>query len=200
MRSEKKKVALMGIFIVLVLFLSFYFDSQIVQKVSLTRSIPLNSFFVAISSNILIFVAFVFLTFLLIKEGGRKLVVPFWLTLLISEAVGFLLKNVVQRQRPFQLGLVSIIGVAENSFSFPSLHAMLVFSAVPFLSKRFPRFKYVWIAFACLVAFSRIYLGAHWPTDVLGSYIIGGILISVVIAILGKKKLKLFDTRCRTDK
>ena len=80
---------------------------------------------------------------------------------------------------PYQLELVSVAqGLAENAhkvwdFSFPSFQAMMVFCAVPLLSKEFPKFKYVWVIFACLVAFSRVYLGVHFLSDVIAGALIG---------------------------
>ena len=58
------------------------------------------------------------------------------------------------------------------NFSFPSFQAMLVFCAIPTISKEFPKIKWAWIVFACLAAFSRVYFGLHFLSDV----IIGGIL------------------------
>ena len=96
-----------------------------------------------------------------------------------SAAISLILKVTVQRLRPFQLGIVSLIPKLEEAsygiwnFSFPSFQSMLVFSAIPILSKQFPRLKNIWIAFAVLVAFSRLYFGVHFVSDVLIGAVIG---------------------------
>ena len=63
---------------------------------------------------------------------------------------------------------------------------MLVFCALPIISKEFRKIKWAWIIFAVLVAFSRVYFGLHFLSDVL----IGGILgylIGVLIIKLEEK-------------
>ena len=98
-----------------------------------------------ISSEIIIFF---FLTSLFLwQERKRKWILPLWLSLGLSALISFLLKIAVQRPRPFQTGIVSVLPVLEKSshliwnFSFPSFQTMLGFCAVPILSKEFPKFK-----------------------------------------------------------
>ena len=64
---------------------------------------------------------------------------------------------------------------------------MLVFCAIPILDKEFPKLKYFWIAFAVLVAFSRIYFGLHFLSDVIAGGLIG-YLIGIFIVNLEKEK------------
>lgn len=184
---NKKRGLVWGIVLILVLMVSFYFDADIVKSISGLRSDVLNRFFLGlafISSNIIIFF---FLTSLFLwKEHKRKWILPLWVTLGLNAVIGFILKITIQRQRPFQLGIVSVLPVLEEAshsiwnFSFPSFHAMLAFCAVPILSHQFKKFKYVWIIFAVLVAFSRVYFGVHFLSDVISGGILGyalGILV-----------------------
>ena len=171
----KKRGFFIFAFVVLAIFVSLYFDSEIVKSVSLIRNNLFNDFFMGItfvSSEIMVFF---FLTGLFLWKK-KKFILPLWITLGLAVAVSFLLKVVVQRQRPFQLEIISVLPALEKAshavwnFSFPSFQTMLVFCAIPLLSKQFPKLKYYWIAFAVLVGFSRIYFGLHFLSDV----VVGG--------------------------
>lgn len=192
---KKKKVVGVGILIALSVFICLYFDSEIIKGISLIRNSFLNEFFMGItfvSSGIIIFF---FLTSLFLwRENKRKWILPLWLSLGLSVVISFLLKVAVQRPRPFQLGIVSILPVLEKgshliwNFSFPSFHAMLAFCAIPILSKEFPKFKFVWIIFASLIAFSRIYFGLHFLSDVIVGGLIGYLLGAVIVKIEKENK------------
>jgi len=192
---KKKKIVILGILIAFSILVSFYFDSEIVSGISLLRNGFLNDFFMKvtfISSEIIIFF---FLTILFLwRDNKRKWVLPLWVTLALSAVVGFLLKVAVQRQRPFQIGIVSLLPALEKTshliwnFSFPSFQTMFVFCAIPILSKEFPKFKYVWIIFASLVAFSRVYFGLHFLSDVIAGGLIGYLLGAIIIKIERENK------------
>ena len=64
--------------------------------------------------------------------------------------------------------------------SFPSGHTMTAFAVAVACSIFMPRLRYVLIPFACLTGISRIYVGAHFPIDV----IFGG-LVGVFLGLLG---------------
>ncbi len=176
---KKKDLAILFIALSFAVILSFIFDNLIVQSISKLRNLFLDEVFLGvtfISSEIIIFF---FLTSLFLwQEHKRKWILPLWLTLFFSAVLSFILKIMIQRARPFKLDLVSIpeIFISKSyelwNFSFPSFQAMLVFSALPILSKEFRKIKWIWIVFAILVALSRVYFGLHFLSDV----IIGGIL------------------------
>jgi undecaprenyl-diphosphatase len=177
--AKSRKVLLIWVLFALIILFSFYFDGEIVKAISLVRNDILTDFFMGITFVSSILIIFLFLTLLFIKEKKRKWILPLWISLGLSAVIGFLLKFSLQRARPYQQGIVSIIeGLAKNShltwnFSFPSFQAMMVFAAVPFLSKEFPKFNYVWVIFASLVALSRVYLGLHFLSDVIVGSMIG---------------------------
>lgn len=167
---------------------SFYFDSGVIKAVSFMKNNFLDSFFLGITLLSPEIIIFFFLTSLFLwQERKRKWILPLWFVLGISSLVSFFLKISVQRPRPYQEGIVSLIPILQSNshliwnFSFPSFQAMLVFSAVPILSKEFPRFKWIWIILAGLIAFSRVYFGLHFLSDILVGGLIGYIIGIMVI-------------------
>lgn len=81
--------------------------------------------------------------------------------------------------------------ITETSYSFPSGHAlgsMVLYGFLAYLlAQRFPLQKWLIYGIAVVligsIGFSRLYLGIHWPTDVLAGYSIGFLWLSVCISL-----------------
>jgi len=96
-----------------------------------------------------------------------------------------ILKNLVGRIRPYEAiqGLIPLIP-KPGDFSFPSGHTASSFAAAGILYRKLPkRFGIPAVILAGLIGFSRMYLGVHYPTDVLFG-MISGIGISYLAEIL----------------
>lgn len=96
-----------------------------------------------------------------------------------------LLKNIVARPRPFAEieALIPLIA-KPTDFSFPSGHTTASFAVALVMLRMLPKkFGIPAVVLAALVAFSRLYLGVHYPTDVLTGFVIAlvGSMLSVWI-------------------
>ena len=110
---------------------------------------------------------------------------------LISLGLNPLLKLLIERPRPTE-DLVSVLG-HYSGLSFPSGHAftsMLMFGLLFYLAPlilKWQRAIYLTrtacLAMIILTGISRVYLGAHWPSDVLGGFLFGGIVLTLLISL-----------------
>ncbi len=179
----RKRVVLWSILIALVIIVCVRFDAEIVKAISSIRTELLTEILMGITFVSSEIVIFVFLTSLFLwREHKRRWIVPLWITLGTSVIVSLLLKITVQRMRPYQLGIVETFPGFEKAahviwdYGFPSFQTVLAFCALPILDKEFPKLKYFWLALASLIAFSRVYLGLHFASDVIVGAAIGYLL------------------------
>ena len=98
-----------------------------------------------------------------------------------SSLVEFPIKATFHRSRPFIAFIQAIvIGKKPGSWSFPSGHSATAFAGAWLLSREFPGRGLFFFLLAALVGFSRIYLGDHYPGDVLSGALSGMVLAESV--------------------
>ncbi len=88
-----------------------------------------------------------------------------------------LLKLVLRRQRPGELGLYVFRPFSDRplfngGLALPSSHALVAFTAAAILARLFPRSRYVWWALAWGCALTRVAAHAHFFSDVMASFVI----------------------------
>lgn len=96
------------------------------------------------------------------------------ISLIVTAVVGnLILKNIFARTRPFIAANVPIIINPPGGYSFPSGHTSSSFAAATALSGHFKKQAPLFYIVAALIAFSRVYLYVHYPTDILGGAFLG---------------------------
>jgi undecaprenyl-diphosphatase len=133
-------------------------------------------------------VAVAMLWLLLLVKGGIRgrwaaiLLVP---TIVLSDQLNsFWLKFIVERLRPCdELLDVRLLVGCGSGYAFPSSHAVNNFAGALVLSYFLPRWTWAFFTFAGIVAFSRVYVGVHYPSDVVAGAIVGMAIAGGVIVL-----------------
>ena len=92
------------------------------------------------------------------------------------------LKPHFHRLRPIESGMEpNIRSLLNSGFSFPSNHAANMFAAACFLSMYYPSSTWWFGLIAFMVSYSRVYVGAHFPLDVIGGAMIGTMMLDKLV-------------------
>lgn len=131
------------------------------------------------------------------RRTGAAMAVAMLLGLIIGNG---LIKNLVMRTRPFDLAhpIVSrsnLLISPPGDYSFPSGHTLASFEAATALFKDHTVYGFLAYVLAILIAFSRLYLQVHYPSDVLGGAILGFLL-----GLLGSSIVKSVADRMEARK
>ena len=126
--------------------------------------------------------------FIMIKKKYKNGVILLILSTLGSYGLNLMLKNIVIRTRTLKYFLIE-----QGGYSFPSGHAMVSMSFYTTMTYLFLKNKkqkrirnVIWVInfiIIGLIGFSRIYLGVHWPTDVLIGYLLGYIFYRFLVHV-----------------
>lgn len=120
--------------------------------------------------------------------------------ILIGLAVGFLLVNLllkplVARPRPCWLADFPLRIARPSDFSFPSGHTVSSFIAAFILAAKWKKAGAAALITASLIAFSRLYLYVHFPSDVLTSVVIAAFVSAGVVWLTSKKRICIHKGR-----
>ena len=149
---------------------------------------PIAKFITNFGGAIFLIIATIIL-FILIKN--KKIGFSIISNLVIVTILNQLLKNILQRPRPNEFRIIE-----ETGYSFPSGHSMVsmaFYGYLIYLIYRYVKNKYVkWTLIVllsiliCTIGISRIYLGVHYTSDVLGGFLISVSYLVIYISAVNK--------------
>jgi membrane-associated phospholipid phosphatase len=149
----------------------------------------LDSFFRAITllgDELFYLLLFPFLLWCVDFYLGIRVGIIFLLSVYVNTGV----KEIFQQPRPFDL-LPEIQKVYASGYGFPSGHAqssLVVWGSIAYWKKQ-TWIRNLSVLLILLIGFSRIYLGVHFPTDILGGWLFGGLILCLSYFIFLKIKL-----------
>ncbi len=172
------------------IFLVHKFDSSILLYVKENMHGPIIDKVMVISTYLgnggMIWI--IIAALLMINKNYRKIGFMALAALILSTILGDgILKHVVGRIRPSaNIPAVDLLIKKPLSYSFPSGHTTSSFAVAGVLAKYFKDYALEFFSLASLIAFSRLYLYVHYPTDILAGAILGIICSGIVIYVFNK--------------
>ncbi len=158
-----------------------------------------DKFFVFITDVSHWYIAWLILLGILFFQGGKAgkfaAVTALILIAVSDQFSSSFLKNLIARPRPCNvLEGVRLLVTCGGTYSMPSSHALNNFSIAVFFSKLYPKYKWILLTVAFLVAFSRPYIGVHYPSDMIVGMILGSLLGYLFALILLKVENNLLNS------
>lgn len=165
-----------------------FYDNMILNFIQNFRTPLLDKIMPLITSLGNVGAVWIFLALiLLISKKYRKIGITLSAALILCFVIGNLgLKPWIGRIRPFDANhFTELLIKTPKDFSFPSGHTLASFTSVTVLISFNKKFGFSALILGTLIAFSRLYLYVHYPTDVLAGIVFG--------IILGKSAVKIIN-------
>ena len=160
---------------------------------AIPRTAALDSFFLAVTKiagsygHLWLIAAAVLLIFRKTRKAGVAVLIAYAAVFLLGQ---YGLKNLISRPRPCQVDLdFALLVDRPSSSSFPSTHSAWAFGAATAVFMQHKKLGIAALTAAALIAFSRMYLFLHFPTDVLAGIALGiglGVLANRITGLIWK--------------
>jgi len=160
------------------------FDKKVFLYLNGMHSPDWDYIMVWITGNILWIPLYAFILFMVIyRERPYRFIFTILfvaVTVLLCDQISVIIKNLVERPRPSHNSeIADLIHIVNNyrggEYGFVSSHAANFFGVATFLSNQFKHYKWslFLLSWAALISYSRIYLGVHYPLDIVCGAVLG---------------------------
>lgn len=159
------------------------------HRLSILNGLTLSLSFLGGLPSMIVIAGLCNLYFIRLKQYANLLIVS--VGLLGASATGWILKYLIQRPRPDEMYQM----VQTYGASFPSAHsvyAAVVCGSIMFIFRKHRQVKLIYLGallWFLSMGISRVYLGAHFPTDVIAGWGIGWIWVAILWFMLSSKTL-----------
>ena len=182
-------------------------DTQVFSFINSLHNKSLDTLMLELSYNYYLMAAFLVAMLTLTARQYKKKIIPLFFVLLVifglSDSISTrVFKNNIKRLRPCHSeelkGRVHLAGKKcwGGKFGFVSSHAANSFAISTFfylLLKNYFSFTWLLYLYSFLVGYSRIYLGKHYPLDILGGAVLGCLLAYLLLNLLKKKFKRIME-------
>ena len=125
----------------------------------------------------------------LLRKKVRLVLAALSSALIARFGVVELIRLLHPRPRPFIQGDIHLLINRVNQLSFPSAHAAFVFGLAVVVYLHNKKMGILFLISAFLISLSRIYVGVHWPMDVLSGALVGVLSAIIINKIYGSKRI-----------
>lgn len=195
-----KNLVLVSVLLLILTSVSFFYDNPISEFMASIRNPVLTQAmeFTTDIGELYLGVPIVLFLVYGLEGKNKKIFWSLFIGLIIITGLSFVVKEVVQRPRPEGIAVL-----VEESSSFPSNHAGVAFAMFGIIYYYVRKYPLGFYSLAALIALSRVYLGAHYLSDVIFGALLGILVSQLVIdgklGMITKKFIFIAESRVGSE-